>query len=280
MKRFEGKTVFITGGARGQGRSHAVGFASEGANVVVVDIAGPDDAVPHRFHSLAERADLDETVRLVEAQDRQCLAIQADVRDRAAMEDSVERAVAQFGGIDVLIAQAGICTVGSIVDQQHADWDASMGTILTGTWNVVKPAVPHMLERKAGGRIILTVSSLYRWVHPNNVPYATAKFGLVGMLKVLSLELLQHGITVNGVNPGFVDTDMLMYDGSYKNFMPDKPDATREDAEKFFEEFTRQPLIKPRSITEGMLFLASDAADRISGMLLDVSAGTNAWQGS
>jgi NAD(P)-dependent dehydrogenase (short-subunit alcohol dehydrogenase family) len=278
--RFEGKTVFITGGARGQGRSHALGFAREGANIVVTDIAAADDAVPNRGHTLAGQADLDETARLVEELDRRCLAIKADVRDRDAIEGAVERTVQEFGGIDVVIAQAGICTLGSLTDQEHADWDASVDTILTGTWNTLKPVVPHMIERGVGGRILITVSAVYRWPHPNCVPYVAAKFGLVGILKSLSQEVLSHGITVNGVNPGWVETDMLMNDASYRAFFPDNPNPTREEAEAEFLALTRAPLMKPQDITDSMLFLASPEADRISGVVLDVSSGTNAWQGA
>jgi SDR family mycofactocin-dependent oxidoreductase len=278
--RFDGKTVFITGGARGQGRAHALGFAREGANIVAVDIAAPDDEVPSRGHTLANMDDLEETVRLVEGLDRRCLAIQADVRDRPAMKDAVEQAVTQFGGIDVLIAQAAICTLGPFVEQEDADWDASVGTILTGTWNTLRPAVPHMLERGEGGRIIVTITAVTRSPAPNAVPYIAAKFGLIGIVKSLSQELMEHGITVNGVNPNIVNTDMAMFEQFFKLFRPDLEHPTLEDVEPVFKTLSTngEPWLEPEDITDGMLYLASHEARKVSGMMLDVMAGGNARQ--
>lgn len=280
MGQFDGKTVFITGGARGQGRSHAIGFAREGANVVVVDIAAPDDSTPNRSHTLADLEDLKETVRLVEAQDRQCLSFQADVRDRAAIHDAAEQAVAQFGGIDVVISNAGICTTGSLVDQEDGDWDATVGTNLTGTWNTLRATVPHVIKRGPGGRILITISSVVRWPPPSVVPYVAAKFGLIGVVKSLSQELVKQGITVNGVNPGVVNTPMAMNEKFYKYFLPDIEHPTYEDMEPVFRTMSAngEPYVDPEDITAGMLFLASPAASKISGIMLDITGGTNAMQ--
>jgi NAD(P)-dependent dehydrogenase (short-subunit alcohol dehydrogenase family) len=276
--RFDGKTVFITGGARGQGRSHALGFAREGANIVVVDVAAPDDTVPNRCHTLASLDDLHETVRLVESEDRRCVGIQADVRDRPAMQDAVGQAVAEFGGIDVVIANHGICSLGSLVDLDDADWDASLDVCMTGTWNTLRAAVPGMLERGAGGRIIVTISGVVRWPPGRCVPYVAAKFGLIGLIKSLSQELMREGITVNGVNPGITNTDMPMNEKFWKYFLPDIEHPTWEDIEPVFREMggNGEPYMDPEDITDGMLFLASHEARKISGMMLDIAGGTNA----
>jgi SDR family mycofactocin-dependent oxidoreductase len=275
MSRFEGKTVFITGAARGQGRSHALGFAREGADVVAVDIADQIDGLEY---PLADPVDLEETAAAVGEIGAECLTVQADVRDRAAIADAVEQAVSRFGGIDIVIANAGICTYGSLVDQDHHDWDITVGTNLTGVWNTLKPAVPHLIERGHGGRVVVTASSLVRHPQPNIVAYTAAKFGLIGIVKGLSRELIEHGITVNAVNPGIVNTTMGLNEGAYKLFVPGKPNPTREDAEEVMVMIgaNGDPYVEPQDITDGVLFLASPEAQKISGMQLDVSGGMNA----
>ena len=280
MKRFEDKVVFITGGARGQGRSHAIGFAREGAHIVALDIAAEIDGVPHLAHTLANPSDLEETAAAVRDVGGECLTVQADVRDRAAMADAVEQAVSHFGGIDVLLANAAIFTPAALVDLDHADWDASIDVILNGTWNTLKPAVPHILTRGVGGRIIVTGSGAVRGPQANFLPYLAAKFGLIGVVKGLSQELIKHGITVNGVNPGLVNTPMLLDERVYRLFVPGNPHPTQEDAEKVFTAVgaNGEPYVVPQDITDGMLFLASPEAQKISGLFLDVTGGTNAQQ--
>lgn len=277
MRRFEGKTVFITGGGRGQGRAHAVGFAREGADVAVVDVpTGIDNLV----YPLADAADLEETVRLVEDQDRRCLTIEADVRDTAAMKEAVERTISQFGGIDILIANAGLMAGGKFTTLQQEDWDVTVDTILDGTWNTLRPAVPHMVERGKGGRIIITASTAVRWPQQNIVPYLAGKFGLIGIVKGLAQELIRDGITVNAVNPGLVNTPILMNDATYEMFLPDRENPTREEAEEVFKVVNPngKPYMQPEEITDGVLYLASEEARNITGMQLDMSAGGNAQQ--
>lgn len=276
MKRFEGKTVFITGGARGQGRSHAVGFAREGANIVALDIAAPIDGLEYE---LADRSDLEETVRLVEEQDRRCLAIQADVRDRVAMRDAVDRTIAQFGSVDILLANAGVVKFRPMIEMEDEAWDITVDTIMDGTWNTIKPVLPHMIERKYG-RIIITSSGVVRHCHPGCVPYLAAKMGLIGIVKGLSQEVMQLGITVNAVHPGMVNTKILLNDALYRAFLPDKENPTQEEAEAILRTIgpDGEPYVFSEDVTDGMLFLASDAAKKITGMALDVSGGMNAVQ--
>jgi SDR family mycofactocin-dependent oxidoreductase len=276
MKRFEGKTVFITGAARGQGRSHAIGFAREGANVVALDIAAPIDGLEYELATVAE---LEETQGLVEEQDRQCLAIQADVRDRAAMREAVERALAEFGAIDVVLANAGVVKFKPVIELEDEAWDSTVDTILDGTWNTIKPILPHMIER-GSGRIIITGSGVVRRCHPGCVPYLAAKMGLVGIAKGLSQEVMQLGITVNLVHPGMVNTPILLNDAVYKAFLPAVENPTQEEAEELFRLIgpDGEPYVFPEDITDGMLFLASEAAKRITGMALDVSGGMNSVQ--
>jgi SDR family mycofactocin-dependent oxidoreductase len=276
MGRFEGKTVFVTGAARGQGRSHALAFAREGANIAAVDIAAQIDSVEI---PMATPEDLAETVRLIEEQDRRCLSFQADVRDKAAIEDAVAKTVAEFGTIDILVNNHGIAMYATLVDTTDEAWHDMVDTTLTGTWNCLKAVVPHMLAQKSG-RIIITGSGTVRWPQPNMVPYVAAKFGLIGIVKSLSQEVVREGITVNAVNPGLTKTDMILNDVNYRLFVPDVENPTREDAERVWAQLgaNGEPYMQPEDITDGVLFLASPEAKKISGLMLDVAGGQNAYQ--
>lgn len=276
MGRFDGKTVFITGGARGMGRSHALGFAREGANVALLDIAAQVDSVEV---AMAAPSDLAQTVAMVEKLNRSCLSFQADVRDRAGVQDAVDRTVAEFGALDVLVSNHGIVKYGSLIDTADEAWDDMVTVTMTGTWNMCKAVVPHMLER-GSGRIIITASGVVRWPQPFMVPYVAAKFGLIGIVKSLSQEVVKQGITVNAVNPALTATDMILNDANYKAFVPGAENPTREDAERVWTEIgdNGDPYMLPQDITDGVLFLASPEAKKISGMMLDVSGGQNAYQ--
>lgn len=277
MGRFDGKTVVITGGARGQGRSHALGFAREGANIVLVDIAAQAGGIDI---AMATPEDLAETRDLVEELDRPCLAFQADVRDRAAVKDLVEQTVSQFGTVDILVNNHGVANYGLLVDTSDEAWDDMITITMTGTWNMCKAVVPQMLVQKSG-RIIVTASGTVRWPQPRMVPYVAAKFGLIGLVKSLSQEVVKLGdITVNAINPGLTKTDMILNDHNYKLFIPDKENPTREDAEQFWAQISAngEPYMLPEDMTDGVMFLASPEARKISGMMLDISGGMNAYQ--
>ena len=271
---FAGKVVLITGGARGQGRSHAAAFAREGADIVICDVAEQISTVSY---PMATAEDLKETRTLVEAENRRCLAVTADVRDRRAIDGLVARALDEFGAIDILLANAGIVTYGPLVEQTHEAWDDVIGTVLTGVWNSLKAVVPHMLER-GYGRIIVTTSSVARQPQPNVAPYLAGKSGVIGLVKGLAREVIKNGITVNAVAPYLVATPIIFNDPTYQMFVPEMEQPTREDAEAVWREISPngKPYLEPQDITNAMLFLASDAASKISGVCLDVQAGWNA----
>jgi len=218
----DGRVAIITGGARGQGRAHAIALAREGASIVLVDIADQVDAVQY---PLAVPADLDQAQELVEKEGARCLQVQADVRNRAAIDDAVSRTVAEFGRIDVLVANAGIVGYGTALEQSHELFDAIVGTCLTGAWNCCRAVLPHMIKR-GYGRIAITSSGLVGFAAPNVTPYIAAKNGVVGLMKGLALELIDKGITVNIVQPYIVNTPLAHSEAAYKVFVPDDARVT------------------------------------------------------
>jgi len=273
--RFEGRRVLVTGGARGQGRSHALRFAREGADVAVLDIAaGEMETVPY---PLAGREELEETAALVEAEGGRSLTLVADIRSLAQMEDAARRTVEAFGGIDVLVVNAGICTFGELASMSAETWGTMIDVNLTGAFNTVRAAVPHMYGSEAG-RVVATASMAGRAGWENIGHYAAAKWGLIGMIKSLALELAPRGITANVVCPSSVDTTMMKNDASYRLFRPDLENPTLEDALPAFQSVNVIPVpyAEPDDISDAVLFLASEAARYVTGATLSAAVGVNA----
>jgi SDR family mycofactocin-dependent oxidoreductase len=202
--RVEGKVAFITGAARGQGRSHAIRLAEEGADIIAVDICRD---YPTVGYALATEADLAETVKAVEALDRRIVATQADVRDFAALKAAVDDGAAQLGRLDIVCANAGICTVQSWDEVTPAVWQDTLDTNLTGVWNTMTAAAPHLIAA-GGGSIICTSSTAGIKGLPFLAPYVAAKHGVVGIARTMANELARHQIRVNTVHPTGVDTPM------------------------------------------------------------------------
>ncbi|MCU1651497.1 MAG: NAD(P)-dependent oxidoreductase, partial [Pseudonocardia sp.] len=204
MARLEGKVAFVTGAARGQGRSHAIRLAEEGADIIAVDIASQIDTVPF---PMATPDDLAETVMEVEALDRRIVASQADVRDYAAVKAALDTGVAQLGRLDIVAANAGIVSFGAAEELTEQAWRDVIDVNLTGVWHTVKAAIPH-LRAAGGGSIIITSSGAGLKGTPNIAHYVAAKHGLVGLMRTLANELAPDLVRVNTVHPGSVDTDM------------------------------------------------------------------------
>ncbi len=186
MQRVEGKVAFITGAARGQGRSHAVRLAQEGADIIAVDVCHGFDTVPYDG---ATEADLAETVKMVESLDRRIVARQADVRDLASLRASVDAGLSEFGHIDIVIANAGIASFAPALDLTEEMWQDMIDINLTGLWKTVKAAAPSMVERGQGGSIILTSSVAGIIAFPALAHYTAAKHGVVGLMRSLAIEL-------------------------------------------------------------------------------------------
>ena len=215
MGRVEGKVAFITGAARGQGRSHAVRLAQEGADIIAVDI---DEQVETSMCPTAEAADLAETVKLVEDLDRRIIARKADVRDLAALESVVAEGVAELGRLDIVCANAGIASTGLTWELDEHAWQEMIDINLTGVWKTVKATVPTMIERGNGGSVILTSSIAGLQAFANLGHYVAAKHGVTGLMRTLSVELAQLGIRCNSVHPTTVDTPMINNPAGYALF--------------------------------------------------------------
>lgn len=274
MGSLDGQVAFITGAARGQGRSHAVALARAGASVVVTDMCRDAATVPY---PLATRADLDETARLVEEAGGQALALVLDVRDGPALDDAVALTLARFGSLDICLANAGICGFGKLWEITDPMWDEMIGIDLTGVFKTMRAVTPTMLAQ-GRGRIIATASMGGRMGNPNLAHYVAAKWGVIGLVKTLALEVARSGVTVNAICPATVDTAMVHNDAMYGLFCPDQPAPERDSVRPTYEAMSpmRVPWVDPQEISDAVLYLLSPGARHVTGTTLDVCAGASA----
>jgi SDR family mycofactocin-dependent oxidoreductase len=269
----QGKTVLVTGAARGQGRAHAVRLAREGADVVLVDIAGQIGTVPY---PMATEQELAEAAKEVEGLGRRALAIQADVRSQTEVDQAVKRAVAEFGGIDAVVSNAGIWSLGSFWELTEEQWQDSIDVNLTGHWRVARAAAPHLIERGAG--VIVFISSVNGLeAGAGYAHYTAAKHGVIGLMRTVAVELGPHGIRAHAVCPGFIDTKMNDYQGSYDMMAGAEPGKgtpeARIEASRHWSVLKGHSVIKPESVSEAVLWLASDESGETSGLVVPVDAG-------
>ena len=273
--RMEGKVAFITGAARGQGRSHALLLASEGADIIAIDIAEPVPGMD-RFYPGASQDDLDATVAQVEALDRRIVATKADVRDFAALKAALDRGVAELGHVDVVSANAGVFQFGDKTeDVDDDDWDTVNDINAKGVWHTVKAAIPHLKAQGTGGSIVLTSSTAGLMGTPNVAAYTASKHAVVGIMKTLALELAPDSIRVNSVHPTGVNTRMIRNEATYRLFLPDTEHPTDEQAEEVFRSTNALPIpwVEPVDVSNAVLFLASDESRYVTGLELKVDAG-------
>lgn len=268
--RLEGKVAFITGAARGQGRSHAVRLAQEGADIIAIDVCEP---IPHNAAPGATEADLAETVAQVEALDRRIVSMKADVRDAEQVQRAVEEGVAQLGRHDIVSANAGIAGSPAVAEDLPEDqWQDMININLSGVWRTAKAAIPH-LKAAGGGSIVITSSVAGLKGFGNLAHYVSAKHGVVGLMRSLALELAPFNIRVNSIHPTQVDTPMIMNDTIFELFSPGNP------SKEVFENVSRGmnalpiPWVDPVDISNALLFLASDEARYVTGVPLPVDAG-------
>jgi (+)-trans-carveol dehydrogenase len=271
--RVEGKVAFITGAGRGQGRSHAVKLAAEGADIIAVDICHDvEGALP-----MATPDDLAETVKLVEAQDRRIIATETDVRDLDGLTAAVDAGVAELRRLDIVVANAGIASMGAAVQDMTRDgWQHTIDINLTGPWNTARAAIPHLIAGGRGGAIVLTSSVGGLHAMPNMSHYISAKHGVIGLMRSLAVELGQHHIRVNSVLPTNVNTPMFMNEGAYKMFRPDLENPTAADVEPIAAAFMHvlpHGWIEPEDVSNAILFLVSDESRYITGVPLPVDLG-------
>jgi (+)-trans-carveol dehydrogenase len=272
--RVAGKVALITGAARGQGRSHALRLAEEGADIIALDIAAQVDSVPYQ---LATPEDLDDTAREIKATGRRVVARQVDVRDGEALAAAVSEGVAELGRLDIVLANAGILSMGPSFELSEQTWSEMIDINLSGAWRTAKAAIPHMIAAGNGGSIVLTSSIAGLIAQPGLAHYVSAKHGLVGLMKTLALELAPLSIRVNSVHPTNVDTDMIQNEPTYRIFLPDDPSPTREKFAVPATEMNALPIpwIEPVDVTNAVLFLASDEARYVTGVSLPIDAGAS-----
>jgi SDR family mycofactocin-dependent oxidoreductase len=275
MGQLDGKVAFITGAGRGQGRSHAVRLAEQGADIVAVDICADLAEVSY---PLATAADLAETAALVEKEGRRVLTRQADVRDYRQLRAAADEAVAELGGIDVVVANAGVA--GMVMDFTDEDWlgqvwDAVIGVNLTGVWNTVRATAPAMIEAGRGGSIVLISSTaglkgLGARGQIGNEGYSASKHGVVGLMRTFANSLAEHSIRVNTIHPTGVRTAMI------ENEAMEQVLAAFPDAVNTMTNLLPVEVLDANDISDTVVFLASDAAKYITGVTLPVDAGFTA----
>lgn len=273
MGKLDGKVALITGGARGQGRAHAVRLAQEGADVAVCDIGVQ---IPQVGYPLGTDADLKETAAQVEAYDRHCLTVQADVRAAPAMSDMAARCMAEFGRIDILVANAGIGVAGSW-DATEDVYDAVVDTNMKGVFLSCQAVIPHIIAGGEGGSLILVSSVAGIQPYFNLLPYVAAKHGVIGLMRGLAADLSAHRIRVNALCPGLVNSPMMMSD-YFLNLLSGTESGGTPDAVAWWGRTVHllpEPWATAEDLAGAAAFLASDDAKCITGTVMPVDLGTS-----
>ena len=276
MGRVEGKVAFITGAARGQGRAHAVRLAEEGADIIAVDICKNYDTVGY---PMATSEDLEETKNFVEKTGQRIVTAKADVRNEAELRAALETGLAEFGKLDIVVAQAGISAMKGQPAMQA--WTDGINTNFVGTINAIQVALPHLEE---GASIIATASAAALMdahnkpnpgADPGGMGYMISKRLISEYVHALATELAVRGIRANVIHPTNCNTNMLQSEPMYRSFRPDLENPTRADAEPVFgvQQAMKVNFIEPEDISNAVLWLASDESRFVTGMQLRVDAG-------
>ncbi|GAB3267319.1 mycofactocin-coupled SDR family oxidoreductase [Kineosporia babensis] len=263
--RVEGKVAFITGAARGQGRSHALKLASEGADIIAVDICAPFEDLEY---PAATEEDLAETVRQVEALDRRIVASVTDIRDAEALTKAVDDGVAQLGRLDIVVGNAGICHVGAWDKVTQKQWQDTLDVNITGTWNTVRAGAPHLIAA-GGGSIILTSSAAGLVGLPFLTPYVASKHAVTGLARTFAAELSRHHIRVNSLHPTGVETPMGAMGNAFGPLLEQDP---RLGA--MMGNMLPIAATQPEDQSNAVLFLASDESRYVTALAMTVDAGT------
>lgn len=276
----KGKTAIVTGAARGIGRAIAVELAANGADVAVLDICGPvspaSDALP------AQPDELDETMRMIEGYGRRSMAVRADIRHMAELRQIADRLETDWGHIDVVVANAAIQRWKPLLEMEDSDWCDVIDNNLNGTANTIRAFAPKMVARRSG-RIIVVSSMQGKHGTKDASSYSASKWGILGLMKSAAMELGSHGVTVNAVIPGLVDTALTRYEKRYREAIGETqadPPQTPSPEQAWTARKTQVPLkvgwLEPEDIAPAAVFLASDAAAMVTGAEFEVTAGDSA----
>jgi (+)-trans-carveol dehydrogenase len=272
-KDFKEKVVFVSGAARGQGRSHAVRFAELGARIVAIDVCSDIDTTDYPG---ATEEDFAETERLIKAAGSESVLVKGDTRDLGAVESTVQQGLSRFGRIDVVLGNAGICSIGPAWELSPERWREMLDINLTGVYNVARAAIPSMIEGGRGGSIVLTASVWGLRGMAGIAHYSAAKHGVVGLTRSLAIELGEHRIRVNCVCPTNVDTTMIQNESVYKLFRPEDQQPGRPELAEAMGDmhlFPELPWVDVDDISNAVVWLSSDAARYITGVALPIDAG-------
>jgi SDR family mycofactocin-dependent oxidoreductase len=266
MGQLEGKVAFITGAGRGQGRSHAIRLAQEGADIIAVDICAPIESAPY---PLSTPEDLAQTVKEVEALDRRIVAVQADVRDEAGLRSAFTAGVAALGPVDIVLANAGIAPIS--LNEPPEAWQQTLDVNLTGVFNTVEVAIPSMIDRGHGGAIVLTSSTAGNngvgGPSRGGLAYTASKHAVVGLMRSYANNLAPYSIRVNSIHPTGVNTPMVVNDAMQAHLAQD-PQFGNAMANAL-----PVPLVEAIDISNAVLWLVSDAARYVTGIMVPVDAG-------
>lgn len=269
--RLAGRVAVVTGGARGQGRAIAAKFASEGADVAILDLCSQISTIPY---PMANPGDLKATAELVESAGVRCVSEVVDVRDQEALEAFNVRVVEELGPIDVLCANAGIVNFAPFWELSEEAWQNCIDVNLTGVWKTVRAFAPSMMERRSGS-IVLTSSVNGREAGPEMTHYVAAKHGVIGLLRSFAYELGPFGVRVNAVLPGPILTPMANNDAT-RSWIFRQDGATLDDyltATRNWHLLRGRPSLAATAIADAMIWLASDESQHVTGIEIPVDAG-------
>lgn len=269
-----GKVALVTGAARGIGRAIAVDFAKNGAVVALLDIADPNGGMAISGYRLANESELDEAVTAVQAQGVKALKLKVDVRNYKAMKEAASRIVREFGGLDIVVANAGICIWTTVENANERQWREVVDVNINGVFNTIQAVIPYMKARK-GGRIITISSVGGRQGVVGNGAYGATKWAVIGLTKSAAMELGPANITVNAIAPGAVNTPLYRSEGQLRSVGLE----TFEEQDRVVgavQPLKAQPALDPQDIADTATYLASNRARFISGEVVDVALGYNA----
>ena len=269
MGELDDTVAVITGAARGQGRSHAVALAEQGADIIAVDICADVDSIPY---ALGTKADLDKTVRLVEAAGRKAAPVVADVRDLAQLEAGVQSGIDELGEIDIVIANAGVVAIGDTQTHSEPIFNTIVDTNLKGVWHTMLATVGSIVRKGRGGSVVLVSSSQGLTGRGGDgsaamFAYAASKHGVVGLMRSAANAYAPHKIRVNSVNPSGVATPMILNDFVVNQMLENPNPAVSQML------LPDVPLVESRDVTEAVLWLVSPRARYVTGVSMPVDAG-------